>query len=61
MGREFDFKYWSMTALKKENTMYDEYPNFKKTSQKLVNNQHFKKIYMKVSEDYFYKNEKAQH
>jgi len=23
--------------------MYDEYPNFKKTSQKLVTNQHFQK------------------
>ena len=35
--------------------MYDEYPNFKKTSQKVVTNQHFKKIYIKVSEDYFTK------
>ena len=41
--------------------MYDECPNFKKTSQKLVTNQHFQKNKMKVSEDYFSKNEKAQH
>ena len=41
--------------------MYDEYPNVDKTSQKLVTNQHFQKNLMKVSEDYFYKNEKAQH
>ena len=41
--------------------MYDECPNFKKTSQKLVTNQHFSKELLKDLEDYFSKNEKGQH
>ena len=41
--------------------MYDECPNFKKTSQKLATNHGFQKNKMKVLEENFSKNEKAQH
>ena len=41
--------------------MYDECPNFKKTSQKLATNHDFQKNKMKDSEENFSKNEKAQH
>ena len=41
--------------------MYDECPNFKKTSQKLVTNHDFQKNKMKVSEENFSNNDKSQH